>query len=53
MKTKIRTVGLTPIKNEVDSYVNWLWSEGFVVLSVEWPKSAGYDVMIRFVVKCA
>jgi hypothetical protein len=43
-----RTVSLTPIQSEVDSYVEWLKSKGYRVVAVKWSKAAGVDVQVTF-----
>ena len=51
---EIRTVSLTPIKSEVDDYVNYLRLEGHRVISVKWPRNGqgeGFDVRVTFEVK--
>jgi hypothetical protein len=48
MTTLQRTVSLTPIKAEVDSYVEWLKSQGFRVTSVKHATLPGYDTEVTF-----
>jgi hypothetical protein len=45
-----RTVCLTPIKSEVDGYLESLKKDGIKVIRVDWPKLPGFDV--RITIEC-